>query len=152
MTSPAPGKFVTPDDVTGRFEGDFPADRMQWLSLRIADVESELMGWVPSLRKSVDQINADSAAAGDPDRLSRVKRLICDKVLDLFRNPDGASTSAITTPDITISRAYSPATARGQVVFTEAELDTVRLRKQRVKFGSFTVQPGRITQPGWPRW
>lgn len=150
MTGPVVGKFVTADDVIGRAEGSFPADRMQWLALRIVDVESELMGWVPSLRKPVDDINAESAAAGDPDRINRVKRLVCDKVLDLYRNPDGASTSSITTPDITISRTYTP--ARGQVFFTDAELDTVRLRKQRTKFGTFTVLPDRFTRSGPPAW
>ena len=59
-------KFAELLDVVGRYEGTIPADRHTWVELRIADVENDLMGLVPSLRKPVSEINADSAAAGDP--------------------------------------------------------------------------------------
>jgi len=116
------GKFATQADVTGRFEGTFPSNRLAWVGLRLGDVESELMFQVPSLRKSLDEITADSVAAGDVDRPNRVKTVVCEKVLDLFRNPGGPQTQkSTTTPDVTVSRAWSPDPSRGLVQFTLAE-------------------------------
>lgn len=152
------GKFAQVADVTGRFEGNFPTDREAWVGLRIGDVESELMGWVPSLRKTIDDITADNTAAGDTDRLNRVKRLVCDKVLDLYRNPRGTTQQTTTTPDVTLADSFGSDktrggdNTRGRIAFTQDELDTVRLRKQRNKFGTFQVQPGRLTHDrrnGW---
>ncbi len=140
-------KFVEVDDVTGRYEGDFPAERESWLELRIADVENELMGQVPSLRKTLDDITTDSTAAGDPGRMDRIKTLICDKVLELFRNPDGAITIADGMDGITRSRSYSGRSYAGAgngvgIAFTEAELNRVRLPKVgRPKLGTFAVSP-----------
>jgi len=139
------GKFAEVDDVTGRYEGDFPADREDWVALRIGDVESELMGQVPSLRKPIDQVNADSAAVGDPDRINRVKALVCEKVLDLYRNPGGTTSQSTTTPDITISKSYGyfQDNTRGKIAFSAAELDSVKLRRRRSNFGTMTVAPWR---------
>lgn len=135
------GKFVTVDDVTGRYEGEFPAERLDWVALRIADVEAELMGQVPSLRKPRDVIDAESAAAGDPGRLDRVKTLVCSKVLELFRNPDGAAQISRTMPDLSSSRAYGyfRDETRGRVAFIATELDSVRLHARRLKFGTITI-------------
>jgi hypothetical protein len=145
MTSPTQGKFASQSDVTGRFEGTFPSNRLSWVTLRIGDVESELMFQVPSLRKAVDEINADSAAAGDPDRINRVKTLVADKVLDLYRNPGGPRTQhSTTTPDVTVSNAWSPDPTRGRVQFTPPELDSVRLHTRRQRFGTIQVDPGII--------
>jgi hypothetical protein len=146
MTDP---KFVEQADVTSRFEGEFPDDRLGWVDVRILDVENALMGLVPSLRKPVADITADSAARGDPGRLDRVTTLVADKVLDLFRNPDPrvAQVSQTMEQD-TVSRSYARDSARaGSVIsFTEAELDSVRLRpKRRSKIGSIPVDPWRIT-------
>jgi hypothetical protein len=139
------GKFATRDDVTGRFEGTVPSSRLAWIDLRIGDVEGELMFQVPSLRKSVDEINADSAAAGDPDRLKRVTALVADKVLDLYRNPGGPRTQhSTTTPDVTVSNSWAVDSTRGRVQFTTAELDSVRLHTRRQRFGSIRVDPGLI--------
>lgn len=158
MTDPAPtqGKFASQEDVTGRFEGGasaFPSNRLPWVMLRIGDVESELMFQVPSLRKPLDDIAEDSAAAGDPDRLNRVKFVVADKVLDLYRNPGGPITSnATTTPDITTSRSYAPDPTRGRVEFTAAELDRCRLHRPRKRFGSIQIDPGLVTHDrpfGW---
>ncbi|TDO18137.1 hypothetical protein EV580_1319 [Mycobacterium sp. BK086] len=149
MTDPEPtqGKFASPEDVTGRYEGNFPDSRLPWVGLRIGDVESELMYQVPSLRKSTGEIAAESTAAGDPDRLNRVKSVVANKVLDLFRNPDGASQRSTTTPDITTSRGYySSDPTRGKVEFTTAELDKCRLIKPKRRFGSIMVAPGHITR------
>jgi hypothetical protein len=148
MTDPSPdGKFATQDDVTGRFEGSFPSSRLAWVTLRIGDVESELMYQVPSLRKSINDIQADNEAAGDTDRLNRVRNVVANKVLDLFRNPRGPQTQqSTTTPDITTLDAFSPDPTRGRVQFTVAELDSVRLHTRRQRFGSIMIQPGHITR------
>lgn len=147
---PTPGKFASRDDVIGRFEGTITSNRLAWVDLRIGDVENELMGRVPSLRKAIDAIQADSDAAGDPDRLKRVKSVVCSKVLDLYRNPDGASQKSTTTPDITTSRGwYSSDSTRGRVQFTDDELDSVRLRTKprRRRFGTIGVAPFMPTRP-----
>lgn len=139
------GKFATRDDVTGRFEGAFPSGRLAWVDLRIADVESELMYQVPSLRKTIDDIATESAQAGDDDRLNRVKRLVADKVLDLYRNPQGPVNQVTRTmPDISTSRSLDRDPTRGRVQFSQAELDSVRLRRQRPRFGTIRVAPGMI--------
>jgi hypothetical protein len=146
------GKFATRADVTGRFEGTIPSNRLAWVDLRIGDVEGELMFQVPSLRKSLDDIAADSVLAGDPDRLKRVTSLVADKVLDLYRNPGGPTTQhSTTTPDVTVSRAWAVDATRGRVQFTAAELDSVRLHTRRQRFGTIQVDPGLVTRdrPWW---
>lgn len=141
------GKFATQVDVTGRFEGNIPDNRLAWVTLRIGDVEGELMFQVPSLRNTIDQITADSEAAGDPGRLQRVAKLVADKVLDLYRHPDPGETQLTRTmPDITASRTWSPDTTRGRVQFTDCELDSVRLISPRPRFGSIMVKPGHATR------
>ncbi|WP_454232153.1 hypothetical protein [Mycolicibacterium fortuitum] len=149
MTEPVQGKFASQDDVTSRFEGTIPSDRLPWVAVRIRDAESELMGQIPSLRKSLEEITAESIAAGDPDRLNRVKLLVCEKVLDLYRHPERASQRSTTTPDITTSRSwYASDPTRGRVQFTDAELDSVRLKKRRKsKFGTVGVAPWQPTRP-----
>lgn len=144
------GKFATQADVTGRFEGTIPSNRLAWVDLRIGDVESELMFQVPSLRKTIEEIAAESTAAGDPDRPNRVKTLVADKVLDIFRNPagPGQTQQSITTPDITTLRGWSSTDpTRGKVQFTVAELDRVRLHTRRQRFGTIMVTPGHVTCP-----
>lgn len=135
------GKFATQNDVTSRFEGTFPSNRLGWVDLRISDVEGELMYQVPSLRKTSDEITADSIAAGDPGRLDRVTALVANKVLEIYRNPEGVTQLARTMPDITTSRSYAADPNRGKVAFTIAELDSVRLHTRRQRFGSITVEP-----------
>lgn len=148
MTDPAQGKFASATDVTDQYEGPFPAGRLPWVNVKIGVVERELMYQVPSLRKPVDQIDADSAAAGDPDRRERVKDVVCEKVLDLYRNPGGAKTQhSTTTPDVTVSNAWRPDASQGRVEFTAAQLDKVRLHTRRQRFGTIMVVPGHITCP-----
>lgn len=133
------GKFASVEDVTSRYEKAFPSDRDQWVALRIGDAEAELMGQVPSLRKPLEDIAADSVKAGDPGRLDRVTRLIADKVLSLFRDPQGVSELSRTMPDLTVSRTFTKDSTRGRVAFTDAELDSVRLHTRRSKFGTVTL-------------
>lgn len=129
----APAKFASVSDVTSRFEGTFPADREGWVQLRIEDVEAELMARVPSLRVPVVEIA--------PDRLRQVKRLVADKVLDLYRNPDGASQVSQTMQQDTMSRSYSRDAYRGKIAFTDDELASVRLKTKRPRFGTATIAP-----------
>lgn len=143
-------KFAEPEDVSARYEGTIPEDRGEWIELCIGDIEAELMGKVPSLRKSIDEINAESAAAGDPDRLDRVKALVCRKVLDLFRNPDGAIQKSQTMGEVSQSSSWwrgSPSrggAAGGPVAFTVDDLDGVRLKRTRSRFGVATVAPWQV--------
>lgn len=145
MTAPAPPqtKFVTSDDVAARFEGQFPLDRSDWAEWRIFDVENALMGFVPSLRKSLELITAESAAAGDPGRVDRVKALVVDKVLDMFRNPNPRmSQMSQTMEQDTVSRSYVRANNGTAISFTPAELDGVKLRKKRSRVGTIRVGLG----------
>ncbi|WP_458317113.1 hypothetical protein [Mycolicibacterium brisbanense] len=143
MTDPvAPAKFVHPDDIAARFEGTIPAPQLVTnppgrVQLLIEDVESTLIGFVPSLAAPADQV--------DPDRLRRVKALVCAKVLQLYRNPDGANQVSQTMEQDTVSRSYYRDTMRGLVSFTPEELDGVRLRTKRSKFGTVPVAPWRPT-------
>lgn len=142
------GKFADQDDVASRFEGEFPSGRLDWVDVTIFDVENVLMGLVPSLRKTVDEINAQSAEVGDPDRIERVKALVCRKVLDLFRNPDGAVQVSQTMEQDSATRSYGfyRDDTRGRIAFTDAELDGVKLRrKRRTRFGTIGVAPWRVT-------
>lgn len=147
MTAPTQGKFASQEDVISRFEGTIPDSRLPWVNVRIGDAESELMGKIPSLRKPMNEIVAESIAAGDADRPNRVKTLVAEKVLDLYRNPERSSQRSTTTPDITVSRAwYSTDPTRGRVQFTADELDSVRLRKRRTRFGTVPVAPWQPAQ------
>jgi hypothetical protein len=128
------GRFAQVSDVTSRFEGTFPSDREAWVDTRIDDVEGILMGLVPSLTAS--DITAD--------RLQRVKTLVCEKVLHLYRNPDGATQWTNTVDDVTESRSYgrsSTSSAGASVVFSSSELRSVRLPRVKSRVGMIPVAP-----------
>ncbi len=133
------GKFVEFDDVAERFEGDIPSERLEWVEKTIADVEFALMGLVPSLRKSVDDINTQSTAYGDPDRIERVRALVCRKVLDMFRNPEGVSQFAKTVDDVSWSQTFRYGPSAGSALFTDAEIASVTLKKRRNRVGTVFV-------------
>lgn len=137
MTHPvSPAKFVHPDDVAARFEGAIPGDKLPRVQLLIEDVESTLIGLVPSLAVPADQV--------DPDRLLRVKALVCAKVLELYRNPDGASQTSQAMESMSVTRSYYRDISRGSISFTEAELRAVQLRTKRSKFGTVPIGPWRV--------
>nr|WP_152665934.1 hypothetical protein [Mycobacterium sp. UM_NZ2] len=154
MTSakPGPGMFVTPEDVIGRFEGNFPKHRIPWLALRIGDVENELIGEVPSLAEldvNADPKSPNREVRAAARRVGRVRTLVIDKLLDLFRNPDGATTVSDAHEGISSSRSYAgrqyAGTGETGISFTEAELNRVRVRKpQRPKIGNYGVSPWGI--------
>lgn len=137
------GKFVEPEDVTDRYEGEFPTERSTWLDLRIGDVEADLILMVPSLGVPVGEI--------DPTRLQRVKSLVADKVLDLYRNPErsrsrtstsGPYSDSVTTAD---TGRVSP-----KGYFTDDEVRNVRLRAKRSNLGMTQVKPFKphVPAPG----
>lgn len=149
MTTPTPpeGKFVTVDEAEARYEGDFPSERRPWLMWRLFDVENALMGLVPSLRKPLVDIIADSTAAGDPGRVDRVKSLVADKALQMYRNPFGGSLAQHMqmVDDVQESRTFR-GTSTAAIMFSEDELNQVRLRsRRRSKLGSIPIDPWRIT-------
>lgn len=112
-------KFAEFSDVEARYEGDIPGDRAEWVELRLTDAESELIGLVPSLTADISTL--------DVDRVARVKRLICDKVLALYRNPDGALTISNTEGPWSESRTLpgSRVEPGSWVNFTDQELRRV---------------------------
>jgi hypothetical protein len=137
------GKFVDESDVTDRYEGKFPDDRLTWLSTRIDDVEADLILMVPSLGVPVGEV--------DPTRLQRVKALVADKVLELYRNPERARTRTSTSgpySDSVTTADTGRVSPKGY--FTDDEVRNVRLRAKRSNLGMAAVKPFRphVPAPG----
>jgi hypothetical protein len=130
------GKFVVEADVTSRYEGDFPTDRLGWVSTRIDDVEADLILMVPSLGVSVDEV--------DPTRLQRVKALVADKVLELYRNPERVTQHTTTFGPLSEALSYNRTTPKGY--FTDDEVRNVRLRTRRANLGVAQLKPFRPHQ------
>ncbi|WP_433568056.1 hypothetical protein ACQP1O_43210 (plasmid) [Nocardia sp. CA-151230] len=136
------GTFAQFSDVQAEFEGVIPSTRQAWTEAKIDAVEARLIGLVPSL--------SSLTSVSDPARFSRVKHLVVEKVLRLFRNPSGV-TQQTAGP---FSTAYSSTTASGAISFTDEELSTIRQRTKRANLGVATVAPWRADQaPGvFPVW
>ena len=143
MTTPGPadGKFVNSDAVVARLEGKTPsAGRVTTIKWRILDVENELMGEVPSLR----DIDLESDDPAVQNRIGRVRTLVIDKVLELYRNPDGAATKSQAMDGISQTRTYRGGSGPG-ITFTEDELNRVRLPKpRRPKLGTYGARPWMV--------
>lgn len=112
-----------------------------WVDTRITDVENELMGLVPSLDGTTLQQVQDGAI--EASRLGRIVSLVCDKVLDLYANPRrlkqlGQAMADINTTS-TMSNSFDAA-----IDFTEEELNRIRVRTQRARFGTAKVPPFKI--------
>lgn len=128
------GKFAEVEDVTARYEGDFPPEREDWVDLRIDDVEADLILMVPSLSEDVDQI--------DPTRLARATALVADKVLELYRNPERARTRTEGAgPYNETMTTYDSGRTPAKGYFTDAEVATLRLRSRRANLGVAHVKP-----------
>jgi hypothetical protein len=127
------GKFVEEADVTDRYEGDFPSGRLTWVETRIDDVEADLILMVPSLAVPVDQI--------DPTRLQRVKALVADKILELYRNPERARTRTETAGPYSDSTTFDSGKAALRGYFTDDEVRNVRLHPKRSNLGVARVRP-----------
>jgi hypothetical protein len=129
------GRFADLDDVTSRFEGIIPSDREDWVETRITDVEAVLTGLVPSLEE-------DDSVIGSA-RLARVKTLVCDKVLDLYRNPGRVNQQSQTSGPYSESITFLAQRGVGGISFTADELRTVRLRNRRTNLGTTKLGPWR---------
>lgn len=142
MTSPVePAKFTTVADVTSRYvEGDFPAGKAEWVQERIVDVESMLIGLVPSLGAPVGEI--------EDARRRRVVALVADKVLELYRNPRGAGarnkTSTMDGFSVSDNETFRDKTTSQAIWFSEQELNSVRKRKRRSDLRSIPVAPWNV--------
>lgn len=131
------GAFAEFDDVGAEFEGVIPSSRRAWVEAKIDAVESRLIGLVPSL--------ATFAEATDPPRFSRVKHLVVEKVLELYRNPTGARWQAAGPHSVTLDAKVSS----GRIEFTDDELSTIRARKRRTNLGIAKLAPWRADRaPG----
>lgn len=135
------GVYAQFSDVTDRYEGEFPSDRQTWVEARIDDAEAELFGIVPDL--------ADDVSTTDPARAGRVRRLICEKILALYRNPDGILAESSSSTMGSFAESTSRTLARGDGVsawfeFTDSELarvgyvrpTSVKLRAHHYEGGS----------------
>jgi hypothetical protein len=135
------GTFAQFTDVQAEFEGVMPSSKETWVDAKIDAVESRLIGLVPSL--------TSLTTVSDPARFSRVKHLVVEKVLQLYRNPSGV-TQQTAGP---FSTAYGPTSASGAITFTAEELSTIRQRTKRANLGTVTAAPWRADQaPGVLRW
>jgi hypothetical protein len=131
-------RFAEVSDVTSRFEGTIPSDREEWVQTRIDDVEAVLTGLVPSLAASWDDI--------DDGRKARVKALVCDKVLDLYRNPGRVNQQTQTSGPYSESTTFLSGLAQrgvGGISFSPDELRGVRLRNRRTNLGNTKLAPWR---------
>lgn len=130
------GVYAEFSDVSARYEDEMPDDRQTWVELRIDDAEAELFGLIPGLASG-------SVAISDPPRATRVRRLICDKVLALYRNPDGALTVSNTMGSLSESRTLpgSRLQSGSWVAFTDEEL-------ARVGY-STTTSAGSVALRAW---
>jgi hypothetical protein len=128
------GKFVEPADVTDRYEGTFPTDRSTWLAKRIDDVEADLILMVPSL----DVTDVDQIA---PARLQKVRSLVADKVLELYRNPERARTRTETAGPYSDSTTFDSGRTGTRGYFTDDEVANVRLRTKRSNLGVAHLKP-----------
>lgn len=131
------GEFAQLSDVAAEFEGVIPSSRNAWVDAKIDSVESRLIGLVPSL--------AALTEASDAARFSRVKHLVVEKVLELYRNPSGAQQQTAGP----FSTAYSATVSTGRITFTPDELASIRLRTRRANLGTVTLAPWRADRaPG----
>lgn len=128
-------RFAARADVVSRYEGEIPDNRLAWVDTRIEDVEAVLLGAVPSLAGLWEDI--------DDGRKARVKTLICEKVLDLYRNPARVNQQSTASGPYSESTTFLSGLAgqKGGISFTEDELKLVRLRTRRSNLGVARVKP-----------
>lgn len=125
------GQFAQLSDVQAEYEGVIPTSRQDWVTAKIGAVEARLVGLVPSLATFTED--------QDPARFERVKYLVTEKVLELYRNPTGSrAVSAMGQ-----SNSWDPAVSTGRITFTPEELSTVRMRKRKANLGTARVREWR---------
>lgn len=131
------GKFAVQADVTDRYEGDFPTDRLAWVDTRITDVEADLVLMVPSLGASTDEIGTT--------RMQKAKSVVADKVLELFRNPERVTQHTTTFGPLSEALSYNRSAPRGY--FTEDEVRNLRLRTRRANLGTARLTTPHLQDP-----
>ncbi len=125
------GTFAQLSDVQAEYEGVIPSSRQAWVTAKIGAVEARLIGLVPSL--------ATLTQDQDPARWDRVKYLVTEKTLELYRNPAGTRSDSVMGQ----STSWDPAVSSGRITFTAEELSTVRMRKRRANLGTARVREWR---------
>lgn len=123
------GQFAQLADVQAQYEGVIPTSRQAWVTNLILRVEARLIGLVPSL--------AELTQAYDAPRFTRVLYLVTEKVLEIYRNPTGASTDSAMGQIVT----FNPAVSSGRITFTAEEIATVRLRLRKANLGTAQARP-----------
>ena len=87
---------------------------------------------------------AAGGAPAPPPPPDRVKTLVIEKVLDLYRNPSRKTSKTSGMDGFTETEGYSQHRNpdRPVIAFSEAELDRVRLpKRRRPKLGTYGVAP-----------
>lgn len=125
------GQFAQLSDVQAEYEGVIPTSRQAWVTAKIGAVEARLVGLVPSLATFTED--------QDPARFERVKYLVTEKTLELYRNPTGSRSASVMGQ----SNSWDPAVSSGRITFTSEELSTVRMRKRKANLGTARVREWR---------
>lgn len=141
-------KFADTNDVTSRFEGTFPSNRLGWVGVRLSDVENALMGVVAELRRPLQEIQDRAEARGDDTYLDRVKSLVCGKVLQLYRNPGGLSQQMKMVDDVQESRSFTRGSSSAAITFDEDELSGILFGEGRAR--SIKLVAWEDDYPPWP--
>ena len=121
------GQFATARDVADRFEGDLDEKQMSWLDTKIEDAETILLTELPRLG------NVELLTALD---LGNARRVICDAVLRVLRNPGGFRQEGHGP----FSGNRHEIASTGQLFFTPKELAVFQLVKRR-RVGMIGVTP-----------
>lgn len=112
--------IASDQDVADRFEGTLTQEQQAWVSTKILDAEALLFSHFPRLA------NLPSLT---PVEESNARRVICEAVLRVLRNPAGIQHQ--TTGPFSATRHED--NARGQLFFTDDELGIFReVRRKRV--------------------
>ncbi|PBC38473.1 hypothetical protein CJ179_38365 [Rhodococcus sp. ACS1] len=123
------GAYASATDVEDRFEGSLSSEQLTWVGVMILDAEALLSSQIPRLADPFTASAADQANA---------KRVICESVLKVLRNPGGFQSES--TGPWTATRF--PDGTPGQLSFTKEQLAVFRrTRKKRV--GMIGVAPAR---------
>lgn len=140
-------KFAARADVVNRFEGPFPEGRLPWVDIRVTDVENALMGVVPELRRPLEEIQERAELRNDAGYLDRVKTLVADKVLQLYRNPSGFTQRSITVDDVVDSWSSSRPAGSAAITFSADELASVAFEEgtsRSVRLVTWTTERNRF--------
>ncbi|MDE8648082.1 hypothetical protein PXH69_24185 [Rhodococcus qingshengii] len=123
------GIFADSTDVAARFEGNISPEQMTWIDVKIVDAEALLATYIPRLS------SPETATAKDYEN---ARRVVCDAVLRVFRNPAGHYQEEAGPWKVT--RAAS--VASGALFFSPDELASFR-QVRRKRIGMLGIAPPR---------